>query len=300
MAAECHQTGSNRSGRTGVTPLRRDTISLDGGGQQVELVEYGEGSPVFYLHGLLRRDDDPLLGELAMQHRIVAPLLPGYGASTGGENLADMHDAVIYYLEILDRLSLRGLPLIGHSLGGMLAAELAAASPERFSHVILLAPFGLWDDDAQTFDFFAASPEELTRAFYSDVDSEGALALAKAPQEAATEIDPDTVEGRAVIEYLVERAKTMMSAARFLWPIPNRGLSRRLFRLTMPTLVVWGSDDGVVPPSYARRFAEAIGDCKTAIIPGASHMLNEEKPHDLAAEILTFVKAHQARVAPTQ
>lgn len=289
MAAECHKAGSDKHGSHSVTPDRRYRISLDGGGQQVELVDYGEGSPVLYLHGLLRRDDDPLLSELAKRHRIVAPLIPGYGASTGGENLADMHDAVIYYLEILDRLSLRDLPLIGHSLGGMFAAELAAASPERFSHVVLLAPFGLWDDSAPTFDFFAALPEELARAFYSNVDSEEARALAKAPQEAATEVDPDTVEGRAVIEYLVERAKTMTSAARFLWPIPNRGLSRRLFRLTMPTLVVWGADDGVMPPSYARRFAEAIGDCKTAVIPGASHMLNEEKPDQIASAISTFI-----------
>ena len=291
MAAECHKAGSNKIGSSGVTPPRRDRIRLEGGGQQVELVEYGEGSPVFYLHGLLRRDDDPLLGELAKRRRIIAPLIPGYGSSTGGENLTDMHDAVIYYLEIVDRLSLRGLPLIGHSLGGMLAAELAAAAPERFSHVVLLAPFGLWDNSAPTFDFFAAPPKELARAFYSNVDSEGALALAKAPQEAATEVDPDTVEGRAVIEYLVERAKTMMSAARFLWPIPNRGLGRRLFRLTMPTLVVWGADDGVIPPSYARKFAEAIGDCKTAVIPGASHMLNEEKPDETAREISTFLDA---------
>ena len=289
MASECHKAGNDKSGSSSVTPPRRYKFSFDAGGQQVELVEYGEGSPVFYLHGLLQRDDDPLLSELAKRRRIVAPLIPGYGSSTGGENLADMHDAVIYYLEILDRLSLRGLPLVGHSLGGMLAAELAAAAPERFSHVVLLAPFGLWDNSAPTFDFFAASPEELARAFYSDTDSEGALALTKAPQEAATEVDPDTVEGRAVIEYLVERAKTMMSASRFLWPIPNRGLSRRLFRLTMPTLVVWGADDGVIPPSYARRFAEAIGDCKTAVIPGAAHMLNEEKPHETASEISTFI-----------
>ena len=155
MAAECHKAGSHKHGSHSVTPDRRYRISLDGGGQQVELVDYGEGSPVLYLHGLLRRDDDPLLNELAKRHRIVAPLIPGYGASTGGENLADMHDAVIYYLEILDTLSLRDLPLIGHSLGGMFAAELAAASPERFSHVVLLAPFGLWDDSAPTFDFFA-------------------------------------------------------------------------------------------------------------------------------------------------
>ena len=295
MAAERDNAGSDKTGSSSVTPPHRNTIGLEGGGQQVELVEHGEGSPVFYLHGLLGCDDNPLLAELAKRRRIVAPLIPGYGSSTGDENLGDMHDLVIYYLEILDRLGLRGLPIVGHSLGGMFAAELAAAAPERFSHVVLLAPFGLWDDSEPTFDFFAASPREQARAFYSDADSEGALALAKAPVEAATEVDPDTVEGRVVIEHLVERAKTMMSAARFLWPIPNRGLSRRLFRLTMPTLVVWGADDGVIPPSYASRFAEATGDRQPVVIPSASHMLPEEKPHEVAREILTFIDPRQVR-----
>ena len=168
MAAERHNAGSDKSGSSSLIPPRRFKISLDGCGQQVELVEYGEGRPVFYLHGLLGCDDNPLLAELAKQYRVVAPLIPGYGLSTGGEELADMHDLVIYYLEILDRLGLRSLPLVGHSLGGMFAAELAAAAPERFSHLVLLAPFGLWDDSEPTFDFFAASPQEQARAFYVD------------------------------------------------------------------------------------------------------------------------------------
>ena len=296
MAAERHNAGSDKTGSSSLTLPRRHGVSLEGSGQQVELVQRGQGSPVFYLHGLLGCERDPLVAELAKRHHVVAPLIPGYGSSTGGEELADMHDLVIYYLEILDRLDLRGLPLVGHSLGGMFAAELAAAAPERFSHLVLLAPFGLWDDSEPTFDFFAASPQEQARAFYSDVNSEGALALAKAPVEAATEVDPDTIEGRAVIEHLVERAKTMMSAARFLWPIPNRGLNRRLFRLTMPTLVIWGANDGVIPASYASRFAEAIRDCKMVVVPGVSHMLPEEKPHDVARGILTFIDPRQTRV----
>ena len=289
MASARHNAEIDKPGGSSLKSPCRRRVSLDGGGQQVELVQCGEGVPVFYLHGLLGCEDDPLLTELAKRCRVIAPLIPGYGSSTGGEELADMHDLVIYYLDILDRLGLRGLPLVGHSLGGMFAAELAAAAPERFSHVVLLAPFGLWDDSEPTFDFFAASPQEQARAFYSDTHSEGALALAKVPVEAATEVDPDTVEGREVIDHLVERAKTMMSAARFLWPIPNRGLSRRLYRLTMPTLVVWGADDGVIPPSYASTFAREIRACNTVVIPKASHMLTEEKPDDVAREILTFI-----------
>ena len=266
-------------------------ITLNGGAFDVEILEHGEGDPLLYLHGVIRIDDDPLVAELARRRRVVAPLLPGFGGSTGAENLTDVHDLAIYYAGLIDQLHLSRMPLVGHSLGGMFAAELAAVAPDRISHLVLIAPFGLWDDSAPTFDFFAASPPDMARAFYSDPNSPGALAIARAPQEVATEVNPDTPEGQAIIEQLVERVKTMSSAVRFLWPIPDRGLARRLYRLKMPTLVIWGEDDGVISPTYADLFSQNIADARTVLIPGAAHMLNHEKPDAAAAHIEKFIAA---------
>ncbi len=268
-----------------------EKITLNDGAFDVEILERGEGAPLLYLHGVIRIDDDPLVAELARRHRVVAPLLPGFGGSTGAEHLTDIHDLVIYYAELIDRLSLDRIPLVGHSLGGMFAAELAAVAPGRISHLVLMAPFGLWDDSAPTFDFFAASPRDMAKAFYSDPNSTGAMAIARAPQEVATEVDPATSEGKAIIEHLVERVKTMSSAVRYLWPIPDRGLARRLYRLTMPTLVIWGKDDGVIAPTYAELFSQSIADAETVLFPGAAHMLNHEKSDAVAAHIEKFITA---------
>ncbi len=291
MAAERDRPGDIAGDGSGGVKGETREISLKDGAYAVQILESGEGDPVLYLHGVIRVEPDPLVGDLARRHRVVAPLLPGYGGSTGVEKLTDIHDLAIYYVDLIDALGLDRMVLVGHSLGGMFAAELAAVAPQRFSHVVLLAPYGLWDDAMPTFDFFPASAREMAEAFYSDSKKPGAMAIAQTPQEAATEVDPDTAEGQAVIGQLVERAKTMSSAVRYLWPIPDRGLSRRLYRLRMPTLIVWGEDDGVIDPGYARRFSELIPGAETVTVAGAAHMLNDEKPKDVGAQIERFIGA---------
>lgn len=291
MASERDLQGQTSRARRNRRMSETRLISLNGGAFDVEILERGEGDPLLYLHGVIRIDDDLLMAALARHHRVVAPLLPGFGESTGAEHLNDIHDLAIYYAELIDRLGLDRIRLVGHSLGGMFAAELAAVAPGRISHLVLMAPFGLWDDSAPTFDFFAASPQDMAKAFYSDPNSTGAMAIARAPQEVATEVDPDTSEGQAIIEHLVERVKTMSSAVRYLWPIPDRGLARRPYRLTMPTLVIWGEDDGVIAPTYADLFSQSIADARTVLIPDAAHMLNHEQPDTVVAHIEKFITA---------
>ena len=291
MAAERNRPRDIAGDRgRGVSRATR-TVSLSGGACAVQILESGQGDPVLYLHGAIRIEPDPLMGELARRRRVVAPLLPGYGDSTGGEQLTDIHDLAIYYLELIDDLGLDRMVLVGHSLGGMFAAELAAVAPQRFSHLVLLAPFGLWNDAMPTLDFFPALPQDTAEAFYSDSKAPGAMAIVRTPQEVATEVDPETAEGQAVIGQLVERAKTMSAAVRYLWPIPDRGLSRRLYRLRMPTLIVWGEDDAVIDPRYAQMFSELIPGAERATVAGAAHMLNDERPKDVGALIERFIGA---------
>ena len=266
-------------------------IAVDNGSVNVELLTAGEGQPILYLHGVLHIQDDPLLVSLSKTNRLVAPMLPGYGNSTGGGQVTDIHDLALYYAQLVAELELDRFVLVGHSLGGMFAAELAAVIPERVSHLVLMAPFGLWDDAYPTLAFFAALPGDMAAAFYFDQMVSGAKAIAAAPQEIAMEVDPDTPAGQTVIDILVEQAKTMSSAVRYLWPIPDRGLRKRLYRLTMPTLLLWGEDDGVVDPQYAELFANSIATAETGLIPKAGHMLNDEKPKEVADQIETFISS---------
>ncbi len=265
--------------------MNERSVSVRNGEFQVDIIEGGSGDPILYLHGIAGLEWTPLLEQLSIGHTVIAPRTPGFGESSGTETLLDIHDLNYFYLDLLDKLGLDGLPIIGHSLGGMFAAELAAIQPGRFSHVALAAPFGLWDDSDPIPDLFSISLTELAEAMYADVKSESAVAVATAPQARMTEVDPSTDEGQATLNFLVERAKSMSTAAKYLWPIPNRGLSKRLHRVTQPAQVIWGASDGIVPPGYAERFASQMPNAAIHVVPDAAHMVVDEQPTHVAGLI---------------
>jgi pimeloyl-ACP methyl ester carboxylesterase len=261
------------------------SVDVRNGMFQVDVLEGGSGDPLLFLHGVAGLEWTPFLEQLSANHTVIAPRTPGFGESTGTEHLDDVHDLVYFYLDFLDELGLENLPLVGHSLGGMFAAELAAAQPDRFTHTVLASPFGLWDDANPVVDLFAISLPELAAAMYADTDSDAAVAIATAPQARMTEVDPDTEEGQATIHYLVERAKSMSTAAKYLWPIPNRGLSKRLHRVRQPALIIWGESDGIIPPIYADHFATQLPDASVKIVANAAHMVIDEQPEQVVEMI---------------
>ncbi|MDA1258505.1 MAG: alpha/beta hydrolase [Chloroflexi bacterium] len=265
--------------------MKERSVSVRNGDFQVDVLEGGSGDPLLYLHGVAGLEWTPLLEGLANGHTVIAPRTPGFGESTGTEKLHDIHDLTFFYLDLLDELGLDNLPIVGHSLGGMFAAELAATQPARFSHVALAAPFGLWNDASPVIDLFSVSLPELAAAMYADVKSEVAVAIATAPQARMTEVDPATDAGQATIGYLVERSKSMSTAAKYLWPIPNRGLSKRLHRVRQPALVIWGESDGIIPPGYAERFASQMPNAAVHVVPDAAHMVVDEQPNHVVGLI---------------
>ncbi|MGH2520411.1 MAG: alpha/beta fold hydrolase, partial [Chloroflexota bacterium] len=189
-------------------------VSLAGGKFEVDVLEEGSGAPLLYLHGIWDGPRNPLVAELASQHRVLAPWLPGFGTSTGEEQLRDIHDAIYYYLDVLDALNFQGGALVGHGLGGMFAAELAAVQPSRFASLTLIAPFGLWNPAQPIPDFFAMAPAEVAQATQgNDTGAPLAVGGVAAP--------PETASDEERVTFSVERARAMAAAARFLWPLPN-------------------------------------------------------------------------------
>ena len=263
--------------------MQKRQVAVCGGAFDIEVWEAGQGDPVLFLHGEGRPTWTPFHDALAQNARLVAPLHPGYGGSTGNERLQDLQDLVYYYLDFLDETGLSGLPLVAAGLGGMFAAELAAVQPERFTALLLISPFGLWLPDDPVEDFFAVPPAKLPELLYADPDSPAARAAGEAP-----------TEGDALIEYHVERAKSMATAAKYLWPIPNRGLSKRAHRISAPTLIVWGASDRVASPRYAEAFRSLIAGSQVEIVAGAGHLPMEEQPvhvADLTASFLASVRS---------
>ena len=255
------------------------TVDVRNGMFQTELVKDGSGPPLLFLHGAGGYMPDPFLEALAANYTVYAPKHPGFGESTGDDHLLDLPDLVYYYLDFLDATGLRDLPLIGHSLGGMFAAELAAVQPERFSKLVLIASVGLWNPEYPVLDFFIAGPNELAEAMFHDTSSPAAQAMATLP---------DSDEAR--IAFQLERAKSSRVAAKYLWPIPNRGLAKRLHRARMPSLLVWGESDGICPPRYAEDFKNLMPDARIEIVKKAGHAPQAEQPEALTKAILDFLE----------
>jgi pimeloyl-ACP methyl ester carboxylesterase len=257
-------------------------VDLPAGEGQVQLFEAGppDGRPLLYLHGTWDQPWQSILARLARDHRVSAPRLPGFGASTGAERLLDLHDLLYYELDLLDALDLRDVVLIGHSLGGMVAAELAALQPDRFGRLVLLAPLGLWSEQHPVPDFFTIKPSELAGMLYHDPGSAVAAEAGAVPEQGTDEF----------IDYQLDRAKSLSATARFVWPIPNRGLKRRLHRITMPTLLVWGTEDRLCPVAYAEQFRAALPRAEVQLIDRAAHLAHVEQVDATELAIRRFLE----------
>ncbi|MBV9170869.1 MAG: alpha/beta fold hydrolase [Chloroflexi bacterium] len=258
--------------------METSTVAIQDGEFRVELSTAGAGPDVLWLHGEGGPGWNAFHDALAQQRHVLAPSHPGYGASSGGERLDDIHDAIYFYLDLLDTLEIGQVALVGHGLGGMFAAEIAAVQPARVSHLVLIDPFGLWLSDVPTLDYFVLPPAELAAALYHDRDSAAAQATAKAP---------DGQE--ALVGYMLERAQSMAAAARYLWPIPDRGLRKRLHRVTAPTLIVWGQSDRVIPVAYAAEWQRRIPGSRLVIREDAGHLPHVEEPAGLGELINAFL-----------
>jgi pimeloyl-ACP methyl ester carboxylesterase len=267
--------------------METSTVTVQNGAFQVELRQAGTaGSNALWLHGEAGPSWTAFHDSLAQHRHVVAPSHPGYGASTGGDRLDDIHDAIYFYLDLLDALDLRKVALVGHGLGGMFAAELAAVQPARFSHLVLIDPFGLWLPEVPTLDYFVLPPAELAEALYRDRESPAAQATARAP------------EGQeALIAFMLDRAQSMATAARYLWPIPDRGLGKRLHRITAPTLIFWGHGDRVLPPAYGTEWQRRIPGSRLVIRQDAGHLPHVEQPAAVAELTNAFLDESDRRHA---
>jgi pimeloyl-ACP methyl ester carboxylesterase len=261
--------------------VKETTISVRHGMFETKLRTDGRGESLLFLHGAGGlRGWDPFLAETARQFTVYAPAHPGFETSTGIDHLDDMLDLVVYYNDFLDALGLESAHVVGHSMGGMIAAELAALSPHRVRRLVLANAAGLWLDEHPVADFFVMTPDQLAVALWHDPQSDVAKAMMAVPQDE-----------KAQLEAFLIRSQHLATAGKFLWPIPDKGLKKRLHRIKAPTLLLWGQSDGLVPPIYAQEFQRHIVGARVEIMPRCGHMPMYEDAAGFVHTVATFLKS---------
>jgi pimeloyl-ACP methyl ester carboxylesterase len=246
----------------------------------VNLWTAGSGAPLLFLHGYERHPGGaPFLQRLARTHSVYAPEQPGYGSSTGFEHVQDVVDLVLFYRELVHSLGVKHIDVIGHSTGGMMAAELAALCPDVVGKLVLVDAFGLWLDDQPAQDPFGAA-DEVKAAKWHDP--------AAVPNPEPTIFVPDPSDPHGEIFF---QAQNLATATKFMWPIADRGLRRRLPYVRARSLVVNGASDGLVPPAHADEFVRLIPRAELAIIPNAGHYPFIEQEDEFIATVEKFLSA---------
>jgi len=253
--------------------LPRETF-LEIAGVRTRVLEAGagEGPPVVFLHGA----GSPGVWNdwheaIAARHRLIAPDHPGFGESDRPDWLLGIDDMVFFYLDFLDHLALGRVHLVGASVGGWIAAELATVQPERVERLVLVAAAGLYAPDLPMADMFLATPEELTALVFHDPSA--------LPAPSAT---PELAQ---------RRYKGMVTMARLAWSpyLHDPKLSRRLARVRAETLIVWGENDRLIPSGYAELYRRLIPRATVALVPRCGHSAVVERPKELAALVGDFL-----------
>jgi pimeloyl-ACP methyl ester carboxylesterase len=249
-------------------------------GIKVRVFEGGEGPSLVFLHGAGGLfDENPFLDELARRFHVFAPDWPGYGASTGEERLRDMLDFTLHGWDVVDALGLERPHLVGHSMGGMIAAEMACLAPRDLDRLVLVGSAGLWLDDHPVPDLFSLYPHELAPLLSRDA--------AKAERLLTGGVDFNDQE--ALKEFLIGNSRRLGTAGKILFPIPNRGLSERLYRLRAPCRILWGEEDRLIPLVYAERFRQLLPHAELVTIADAGHLLPYEQPEEFVERVGEFL-----------
>jgi pimeloyl-ACP methyl ester carboxylesterase len=243
----------------------------------------GSGPPLVYLHGPwgLRGDRDFVV-RLAERNTVYAPRHPGTtpGDSEAAHQIDNFWDLIVYYGELFDRLSLATAPvLVGHSFGGLVAAEIAAMSPKTARKLVLIDPVGLWRDDKPVKNWMIMAEAERASALFADPAGDAASRFFALPNEPQARID-------AQVEFIWAQACT----GKYIWPIPDKGLKRHIHRISAPTLIVWGKEDGVAAAVYAQEFATRIAGSRVELIDRAGHLPQLEPADAVARAVRGFLE----------
>ncbi len=259
-------------------------LTIDG--VALETIERGRGRSMLFLHpghpsGRLD-PKAPVLDALSAHARVIAPTHPGFGSTPAPRELTTIDDLAYLYLDLLDALDLRDVVIVGVSLGGWIAAEMAVKSTERISALVLANAVGIKPGDRETrdiADIYAVTDKQLAELVWAD------------PARMAA--NPKTLPESD----LIAMARSRESTGRYAWSpyMHDPKLKGRLHRIRIPTLVLWGAADRVAKTEYGRSYAAAIPGARFETIEGAGHFPHLEQPDAFARAVAGFIDSGRRR-----
>ena len=243
-------------------------------GTKLRYCHAGAGPTVLFLHDAAGASWDPLLDKLGARFRVIAPEHPGFGRGQIPEWMMSTGDVAFFYLDVLRALDLREVHLVGHGLGGWIAAEIAIRATSRLASLALLAPAGVESPEAPFDDIFAWTADEFARRQFYDPN------LAEDWRQAQAKVDIDVV------------LQNRTALARLAWNprLHNPQLPYWLHRIDVPTLLVWGEDDQVIPFACHAPFKREIRQAELLALPATGHALPIERADEIAARLDAFFR----------
>jgi pimeloyl-ACP methyl ester carboxylesterase len=245
--------------------FEKQTLKVNG----VDTVVYaaGSGEPLLFLHGAGTFHGFEFAKPWAEKFRVFHPYHPGFGESGDDPAMDTFNDYVMHYVELLDTLGLDRVHLVGFSLGGYIAAQLASQHRERVKTLTLVAPAGMRSKEHPVLDVLSTPGEQIVAKLASNFE----VLKPWLP----TGPDPD---------FMAARYREATTVARLLWEKPwDPKFKRYLHRITAPTLIVWGDEDQLVPPQHADLWKQVLPDAQVQLFKGAGHLVLDEKPEAASA-----------------
>ena len=233
----------------------------------------GKGETVVFFHGAGTVDGFAFAEAWTDQFKVVVPHHPGFGESGDDPAFTDIHDYVLHYLELFDMLKIETLRLTGISLGAYLAARFAIEHGHRVRKLVLIAPYGLDVPEHPALDIISTPGEQLVPMLVSNFE----VLKKNLPEK------PD-------MDFIGARYREATTFARLFWEHPfDPKFPRHLYRIKMPTLIVWGEEDKVIPVGQVHSWKEKIPHAEVMTVPGAGHIVQLDKPETVHA-IARFLK----------
>jgi len=255
---------------------RTVTVPIPASDVGLRLQRGGKGAPLLFLpDAQIGAAWLPFHDKLAERFDVIVAEHPGYGGGDAPPWLEKVSDLANFYLDALAALDLRGVNLAGAALGGWIAAELATRNTARLASLILIDPWGLRVDGAPGIDVFASNDEQSVRDLFADSnEADASVARILAP------------EGEDAL------LKGKMTTAMLAWQprLHDPLLGKWLHRIDVPTLILWGAGDKVLPTAYGAAWQKAIPNATLSTVAGAGHVPHVEKPAETAAAIANFRK----------